>query len=99
MKINRECWIRRGIFCRWVGAYLLTLFMFVVPLSADASGQQVSLRLENVSLREAFKEIRKQLGYKLAYNDQVLRENTQVSVNVSSGNIHDVMTQDRKSVV
>lgn len=93
MKINRECWIRRGIFCRWVGAYLLTLFMFVVPLSADASGQQVSLRLENVSLREAFKEIRKQLGYKLAYNDQVLRENTQVSVNVSSGNIHDVMTQ------
>lgn len=93
MKINKGYKSRRGMYCRLAGAFLLTLFVFVTPFSAEASGQQLSLRLENVSLREAFKEIRKQLGYKLAYNEQVLQKNVQVSVNVSSGNIDDVMTQ------
>ena len=59
----------------------------------EAAGQSVTLRLENVSLKEAFKEIKRQLGYRLAYNEQVINTIGNVSVDVVSGNINEVMEQ------
>ena len=60
MKNNRENRIRWGKFCRWAGIWirlsLFTLLILTEPLVVEAAGQRVTLRLENVSLKEAFKE-------------------------------------------
>ena len=97
MKNNRENRIRWGKFCRWAGIWirlsLFTLLILTEPLVVEAAGQSVTLRLENVSLKEAFKEIKRQLGYRLAYNEQVINAIGNVSVDVVSGNINEVMEQ------
>ena len=97
MKNNRENRIRWGKVCRWAGIWirlsLFTLFILTEPLVVEAAGQSVTLRLENVSLKEAFKEIKRQLGYRLAYNEQVINTIGNVSVDVVSGNINEVMEQ------
>ena len=97
MKNNRENRIGWGKVCRWAGIWirlsLFTLFILTEPLVVEAAGQSVTLRLENVSLKEAFKEIKRQLGYRLAYNEQVINTIGNVSVDVVSGNINEVMEQ------
>ena len=97
MKNNRENRIGWGKVCRWAGIWirlsLFTLFILTEPLVVEAAGQSVTLRLENVSLKEAFKEIKRQLGYRLAYNEQVINAIGNVSVDVVSGNINEVMEQ------
>ena len=59
MKNNRENRIGWGKVCRWAGIWirlsLFTLFILTEPLVVEAAGQSVTLRLENVSLKEAFK--------------------------------------------
>ena len=95
MKNNRENRIRWGKVCRWAGIWirlsLITLLILTEPLVVEAAGQSVAFRLENVSLKEAFKEIKRQLGYRLAYNEQVINTIGNVSVDVVSGNINEVM--------
>ena len=97
MKNNRENRIRWGKVCRWAGIWirlsLITLLILTEPLVVEAAGQSVAFRLENVSLKEAFKEIKRQLGYRLAYNEQVINTIGNVSVDVVSGNINEVMEQ------
>ena len=97
MKNNRENRIGWGKVCRWAGIWirlsLFTLFILTEPLVVEAAGQSVAFRLENVSLKEAFKEIKRQLGYRLAYNEQVINTIGNVSVDVVSGNINEVMEQ------
>ena len=87
MKNNRENRIGWGKVCRWAGIWirlsLFTLFILTEPLVVEAAGQSVTLRLENVSLKEAFKEIKRQLGYRLAYNEQVINTIGNVSVDVA----------------
>ena len=57
---NRENRIGWGKVCRWAGIWirlsLFTLFILTEPLVVEAAGQSVTLRLENVSLKEAFKD-------------------------------------------
>ena len=73
---------------------ILIYFVYINrTFSGEAAGQSVTLRLENVSLKEAFKEIKRQLGYRLAYNEQVINAIGNVSVDVVSGNINEVMEQ------
>jgi len=72
----------------------LTIFLLIVGLlhvSAAGFGQKISLSQKNISIEEAFKQIRKQSGYNFLYSNQVLKDATLVSVDVKDASIDEVL--------
>ena len=67
--------------------------MLAVCISASATGfsQKVTLSMENSSLKQVFKEIKKQTGYTFAYREVLLQKTGKVSVHISGGTIQQVL--------
>ncbi len=66
-------------------AMLLTVFL--VQVSSAAYPQQVSLDMENASLRQVFSEIRKQTGYQVLYSTEILEGTSPVTLRVQNVSI------------
>ena len=54
----------------------LTVFLFVTFLSVSASGfaQETTIRVNNTSLKQIFKEIRQKMGYTFVFNEQIVNK-------------------------
>ncbi|QNL50191.1 TonB-dependent receptor [Olivibacter sp. SDN3] len=63
-----------------------------LQISAYAFSQQISLHTNGESLKSVLTEIRKQSGYQLLYNADLLREAKPVTVKINQGNIEEVLT-------
>ncbi len=61
---------------------IITVIMFAVSMhvSAKTMGQNVSLKKQNITLKEAFKELRLQTGYYFIYNSKEVPDKEYVSV-------------------
>src|SRR6266700_6974055 len=53
--------------------------------------EKITLRLENASLRKAFKVIENQTSFRFVYNEEVLPPDQKVSISVQAQPVNDVM--------
>jgi TonB-linked SusC/RagA family outer membrane protein len=75
--------------------YLKKLLLISAGLvfTLAVSAQNISLRLNNVSVKEAIAKVKKNYGYKFVFSPQVLNTKKIVSLNVSMAKIDEVMRQ------
>ncbi|WP_236975531.1 TonB-dependent receptor [Membranihabitans maritimus] len=72
----------------------LTMFLIVLSIlqvRAAGLGQDITLSVEEASLQEVFKEIRKQSGYDFIYTTDLIRLSKPISVNVSDMPLKEVL--------
>jgi TonB-linked SusC/RagA family outer membrane protein len=72
---------------------LTVIMILALSLQVTASGfaQRVSITKKDASLKELFKEIRKQTGYDFIYNNEVIERAGIVSVQVKDKDVSDVL--------
>ena len=71
---------------------LLILTLSINAIAGTASAQEkISLSVQNVSLKKAFKMIESQTSFRFVYTDEDLMTNQNVSVNVKSQFLDEVM--------
>lgn len=72
---------------------LTAIFLFFAFLHAGANtyAQKVTLTEKNVPLRQVFKTIEKQTGYRFFYNNRTLKETVKVDINVKDASIQEVL--------
>src|SRR5690625_4009296 len=64
-----------------------------LQVSAVAFGQQVTIQKKNITLREVFKDIRKQSGYNFLYSNKTIAGSGRVSLNVKDADIPEILNQ------
>src|SRR5438552_3658151 len=71
----------------------LSFFLLIACLNVTAGvySQKVTLSGENISLKQVFKEIKKQTGYTFVYREVLLQKASKVTVNVNSASIEQVL--------
>lgn len=62
----------------------ILLFLFSMHVSAHSVAQQVTLKTQNVSLKEVFQELNKQTGYYFIYNENTVKSTTPITVNLQN---------------
>src|SRR5690606_1136456 len=62
----------------------ILLFLFSMHVSAHSVAQQVTLKTQNVSLKEVFRELNKQTGYYFIYNENIVKSTTPITVNLQN---------------
>lgn len=60
------------------------VFVFSLHVSANTLGQNVSIKKQNITLKEVFKELRAQTGYYFIYNSKEVIDDKRVSTNFSN---------------
>ncbi|MFN0292568.1 TonB-dependent receptor [Pedobacter helvus] len=68
------------------------VFVFSLHVSAKTLGQNVSIKKENITLKDVFKELRSQTGYFFIYNSKEVADSKLVSANFSNAPIDVVLT-------
>ncbi len=73
---------------------LVAIILFIVNMqvSATSFGQNVSISRTDISLKDAFKELRSQTGYYFIYNNEVLENTRPVSISVKDVSIEKALT-------
>jgi len=69
----------------------LLLIIPLIQLSATTRAQNITVKKDNVSLVEIFRDIRKQTNYDFLYSNKQLANAKRVSVNVTNGSVSDVL--------
>ena len=71
----------------------LSIFLLVACMNVTAGvySQRVTLQGDNISLKQVFKEIKKQTGYTFAYREVLLQKAGKVTVHVSNASIQQVL--------
>jgi TonB-linked SusC/RagA family outer membrane protein len=72
----------------------LILFLMIAALlqvSAATYAEKVTISAKNVTLEQAFQEIRKQTGYNFLYSDEMIANTKPVSLQFKDANIDDVL--------
>lgn len=84
-----------GFFLKTYGNFLLMtkltmlfLLMVFVVLPVMASGQHTGIRLKDVDLQVAFKEIKQKMGYTFVCNDQMVKNAGKISVDIVSDDVN-----------
>lgn len=62
-----------------------------LQVSASAFGQRITINEKDVSLREVFREIRKQTGYNFIYKNEIIDKAFPVTLAVTKASIQDVL--------
>lgn len=72
---------------------LTTVFLLVTFMSVSASSmaQGTTIKVENATLQEVFKEIRQKMGYTFVYNEAMVNRAGAVTVDVTSDDIKEVL--------
>lgn len=70
---------------------LICFFSFNSMGNYGFSQEKITLNLENVSYKKAFKAIERQTSYRFVYNDDILPPNQKISISVRSQTLIDVL--------
>ena len=93
--LNISCFLRsKTILVMKLIAILLTVACLQV--SAEGFSQQITLSKNNVSLKSVLQYIRKQSGYQLLYNTDLIQKAKPVSINVHNSGIEEALKQSLK---
>ena len=74
------------------------VFVFSLHVSAKTLGQNVSIKKQNITLKEVFKELRNQTGYYFIYNSKEVADEKRVSTNFSNTPIDVVLSSVLKGM-
>ncbi|WP_171047920.1 SusC/RagA family TonB-linked outer membrane protein [Pedobacter xixiisoli] len=74
------------------------VFVFSLHVSASTRGQNVSIKKENITLKDVFKELRSQTGYYFIYNSKEVADGRKVSANFSNTPLDVVLTSVLKDL-
>ncbi|WP_242696450.1 SusC/RagA family TonB-linked outer membrane protein [Longitalea luteola] len=71
----------------------LTIFLLAtcLNLTAGVYAQKVTMSGENISLKQVFKEIKKQTGYTFVYREVLLQKADKVNINVKNASVQQVL--------
>jgi TonB-linked SusC/RagA family outer membrane protein len=86
--------VYRNLFFKFTLAMKLTtllIFIASIQISAKSFSQKITLNLKKSSLNEVLQEIRKQSGYKLVYNTDLLVKAKPVSINVKEATVDETL--------
>src|SRR5690606_4787739 len=74
---------------------LIIVLMTVTLLSvkAESYAQQITLSQKNISLEKVFREIRKQTGYNILCDAEILQKAKPVDISVKNENIREVLNK------
>jgi TonB-linked SusC/RagA family outer membrane protein len=77
---------------------LTSILLFFACLQVSASGfsQQITISEKNAPLKKVLHEIRKQSGYRLLYNTDLIEKANRVTLDVKRVNLEDVLLQSLK---
>ena len=83
----------RSRFTTWLAMKLLILFTIVACFHASAKGysQTITLSLNNASLEQAFKELKKQTGYSFVYTRDQLKNTSPVNCKVKNAGLKEAL--------
>src|SRR5258707_13931885 len=71
---------------------IILITCFTLPAAASSYGQgNITLRLDNVTVRDALKAIEDQGSYRFVYKTSVLPKEQRITVNVDNASLNDVM--------
>ena len=70
---------------------LLTVFSLQTVANDGFAQETITLRLENTTLRKAFKVIEKNTSFRFVYNEEILPDDQRISINVQSEPVGKVM--------
>lgn len=69
----------------------ILVFVALLGLHATAYAQKITLKSNNTPLEDIFKSIRKQSGYNVFYNAEMLKATSPVSINVTNASVETVI--------
>jgi TonB-linked SusC/RagA family outer membrane protein len=73
---------------------LLICFFSLQSMASEGFGQEnITLKLQHVSLKKAFKLIEKQSSFRFVYNDEAIPEDRRVDIDVTEAQVKDLMQQ------
>ena len=72
----------------------LLLFLTFMQVYAKGYGQgKISLRLQEISIRQLLKEVEKQTDYRFVYHNEALPENKKLTVNVKDAELDEILSK------
>lgn len=69
----------------------IILFTSYFQVKATVQGQAITIKQNNITLREVFQDIRKQTGYNFLFSDKTIANNDKVSLQVDNADIVSVL--------
>lgn len=87
------CWPRRRIpkFLRIMKLTALLLFAIIMQVSATTLAQKVTLKENHITLKKLFREIRRQTGYDVLYQQDQVNTDRTLNVDFKDASLNDVM--------
>src|ERR1700750_474999 len=87
------CWLDIHItkFLLIMKLTIVLLILSLTQVSAVTYAQRVSLNKKEVTLKQVFKEIKKQTGHDVLYQSNKLNSNQKISVNFDNSSLDEVM--------
>ncbi len=70
---------------------IVILIVCFMQVSASSLAQRITLSKSNVPLKSIFKELKAQTGYNFFYTDNLLKNSSDVSINVKNSELADVL--------
>lgn len=74
----------------------ILLLVACLQVSATASGQKVTIEKDHISLKQVFKEIRKQTDYNFIYSNKTLEQAVPVSLHAKNMSVQEVLNKTFK---
>ncbi|MBE9583235.1 TonB-dependent receptor [Mucilaginibacter sp. JRF] len=71
----------------------ILLVIFTLGVRANSRAQQVTLSLNNSTLKVFLTEVEKQTGYEFLYNDELLRKYNNISLNIKNASVEQALDQ------
>src|SRR5260221_10205090 len=71
---------------------LIFVFGFTIPSFANSYGQNISLNLNNVPVKEVLKAIEDQGFYRFVYKTRILPRDQKITINVDNASLGDVLS-------
>jgi len=81
---------RRKLLCNGIKS---TLFFMLLASSTAIKAQQINLSLQKVPLSQAISEIRKTTKYDFAYNDDLLKKASPITLNLKNATIDEALSK------
>lgn len=92
-KSNSKAWHAAKKIVTLTKIIIAVIIAFTLQASAVSYAQKININTQNASLKDVFKEIRKQTGQDFIYTNEVLEKSKPVTINVRNEQLETVLKQ------
>jgi TonB-linked SusC/RagA family outer membrane protein len=95
---TKPCWVHRHVPKILLIMKLITVLLIatMMQVSAASFAQKLTLKKDNISLEQLFKEIRKQTGYAVIYTAATIKDSKAINADFQNTPIEEVLTTSLK---